>query len=145
MALEERTAELDEGYTGSNPGPNPEPMHEDFIATIYPKNLDAFTFGDQFIDDKSPKDELGKPNVETKVESMAFGEASRPSSLAFQSFNPGQSFLQSFELQLWPFDQIVHSRIAKLSFLDVTACASFVSEFSANPTYNCAFSITDVA
>ncbi|GJS33262.1 hypothetical protein Tco_0531644 [Tanacetum coccineum] len=39
----------------------------------------------------------------------------------------------------------VHSRIAKLSFLDVTACASFVSEFSANPAYNCAFSITDVA
>ncbi|GJR27317.1 ankyrin repeat-containing protein ITN1-like protein [Tanacetum coccineum] len=36
-------------------------------------------------------------------------------------------------------------RIAKLSFLDVTACASFVSELSANPTYNCAFSITDVA
>ncbi|GKB46544.1 hypothetical protein Tco_0897297, partial [Tanacetum coccineum] len=59
-------------------------------------------------------------------EGMAFGEASRPSCLAFQSFNPGQSFLQSFELQLWPFDQIGHSRIAKLSFLDVTACASFV-------------------
>ncbi|GKB07265.1 hypothetical protein Tco_0835549, partial [Tanacetum coccineum] len=57
----------------------------------------------------------------------ALGEASRPSCLAFQSFNPGQSFLQSFELQLWPFDQIVYSRIAKLSFLDVTACASFVS------------------
>ncbi|GKF09160.1 hypothetical protein Tco_0043384, partial [Tanacetum coccineum] len=45
VALEERTVELDEGQAGSNPGqshvalagPNPEPMHEDFIATVYPK------------------------------------------------------------------------------------------------------------
>ncbi|GJU68442.1 hypothetical protein Tco_1254701 [Tanacetum coccineum] len=34
-------------------------------------------------------------------------EASRISSPALQSFNPGQSFLQSFELHLWPFDQAV--------------------------------------
>ncbi|GJS79445.1 retrovirus-related pol polyprotein from transposon TNT 1-94 [Tanacetum coccineum] len=83
VALEERTA-------GSNlrqshvalAGPNPEPIHEDFVATVYPqvheslkhtneehvhlenplsssgtllsmKNLDdAFTFGDQFLNDK---------------------------------------------------------------------------------------------
>ncbi|GJU57500.1 hypothetical protein Tco_1235266 [Tanacetum coccineum] len=75
-------------------------MHEDFIATIYPavhenlkhttkeqvhiknppsssrtlssmKNLEnAFTFGDQFINDKSTKEEPGKANVETEVESM---------------------------------------------------------------------------
>ncbi|GJT79351.1 hypothetical protein Tco_1053693 [Tanacetum coccineum] len=81
-------------------GPNPEPMHEDIIATIYPevhenlklatkeqvhienppsssgtlssiKNLeDAFTFGDQFLNDKSTKEESQKANVETKVESM---------------------------------------------------------------------------
>ncbi|GKF14117.1 hypothetical protein Tco_0055579, partial [Tanacetum coccineum] len=67
-------------------GPNPEPMHEDFVATVYPqvheslkhpdeervhlenpvsstgtlssmKNLDNFTFGDQFIIDKSSEDE----------------------------------------------------------------------------------------
>nr|GEV66201.1 hypothetical protein [Tanacetum cinerariifolium]GEX49128.1 hypothetical protein [Tanacetum cinerariifolium] len=64
MSLEERTAKLDEDQAGSDPGttfesrppldedqarsnlgqcyvalagPNPEPMHEDFIATIYPK------------------------------------------------------------------------------------------------------------
>ncbi|GKB35181.1 retrovirus-related pol polyprotein from transposon TNT 1-94 [Tanacetum coccineum] len=51
---EERTFELDEGHAGSNPeqslvalaGPNLEPMHDDFLATIYPKNLeDNFTFG----------------------------------------------------------------------------------------------------
>ncbi|GJS64217.1 hypothetical protein Tco_0678781 [Tanacetum coccineum] len=81
-------------------GPNPESMHEDFITTVYPKvheslkhsteehvflenppsssgtlssmkNLDdAFTFGDQFIDDKSPKDEPGKATGDTEVESM---------------------------------------------------------------------------
>ncbi|GJY11700.1 hypothetical protein Tco_0381009 [Tanacetum coccineum] len=34
-------------------------------------------------------------------------EASRISCPALQSFNPGQSFLQSFELHLWPFDQAV--------------------------------------
>ncbi|GJR58396.1 hypothetical protein Tco_1500558 [Tanacetum coccineum] len=127
VALEERTVKLDEGQAGSDPGktpesrplpkedharsdpgqshvaqvgPNPEPMHEDFIATVYPavhenlkltteeqvyienppsssrtlssmKNLeDAFTFGDQFINGESTKEEPGKANVETEVESM---------------------------------------------------------------------------
>ncbi|GKB76267.1 hypothetical protein Tco_0943162 [Tanacetum coccineum] len=37
VALEERTVELDEGQVGSDPGPNPKPMHEDFIATVYPE------------------------------------------------------------------------------------------------------------
>ncbi|GKE42476.1 hypothetical protein Tco_1469760 [Tanacetum coccineum] len=75
-------------------------MHEEFIAIVYPevheslkltteeqvhlenppsssgilssmKNLeDAFTFGDQFLNDKSTEEELGKANVETEVESM---------------------------------------------------------------------------
>ncbi|GJY64034.1 hypothetical protein Tco_0465494 [Tanacetum coccineum] len=127
VALEERIVELDEGQAGSDPGntlesrpppdedqagsnpgpshvalsgPNPEPMYEDFIATVYPKvyeslkhttkehvflenppssfrtlssmkNLDdAFTYGDQFLYDKPMEEELGKSNVETKVESM---------------------------------------------------------------------------
>ncbi|GJS55999.1 hypothetical protein Tco_0629361 [Tanacetum coccineum] len=81
-------------------GPNPEPMHEDFVATVYPhvheilklatkeyvhiknppsssvtlssmKNLDdAFTFGDQFLNDKPSEEEPGKANVETEVESI---------------------------------------------------------------------------
>ncbi|GJV64374.1 retrovirus-related pol polyprotein from transposon TNT 1-94 [Tanacetum coccineum] len=81
-------------------GPNPEPMHDDFIAIVYPnvheslkhtteehvhlenplsslgtlssmKNLeDNFTFGDQFINDKPAKEDPGKTNMETKVESM---------------------------------------------------------------------------
>nr|GEV60460.1 putative Gag-Pol polyprotein [Tanacetum cinerariifolium] len=80
--------------------PNPEPMHEDFIAIVYPevhenlkittkeqvhienppsssetllsmKNIEEdFTFGDQFLNDKSTKEESRKVNVETKVESM---------------------------------------------------------------------------
>ncbi|GJS78668.1 hypothetical protein Tco_0728549 [Tanacetum coccineum] len=109
VALEERTVELDEGQAGSDPGktpnhvalagPNPEPMYEDFVATVYPqvheslkhpdvehvhlenplsstrtlssmKNLDNFTFDDQLIADKSPEDEPRNANIETKVESM---------------------------------------------------------------------------
>ncbi|GJS18717.1 hypothetical protein Tco_0413189 [Tanacetum coccineum] len=79
--------------------PDPEPMHDDFVATLYPqlheslkhpdeehvhlenplsltgtlssmKNLDNFTFGDQFIADKSPEDEPRNANMETEVESM---------------------------------------------------------------------------
>ncbi|GKB45040.1 hypothetical protein Tco_0889982 [Tanacetum coccineum] len=78
--------------------PDLEPMHDDFVATVYPqvheslkhpdeehvhvenplsltgtlssmKNLDNFTFGDQFID-KSLKDEPRNANMETEVESM---------------------------------------------------------------------------
>nr|GEY12240.1 hypothetical protein [Tanacetum cinerariifolium] len=81
-------------------GPNLESMHKDLIVTVYPKvyknlehiieenvflenppsssgtllsmkNLDdAFTFSDQFIHDKSPKDEVGKAIMDTEVKSM---------------------------------------------------------------------------
>ncbi|GJU33894.1 hypothetical protein Tco_1182248 [Tanacetum coccineum] len=99
---------IEEDRAGSNPrkshvvhaGPNPEPMYEDFISTVYPqvheslkltteehvyienppsssrtlssmKNLDdAFTFGDQFLNDKPTEEEPCKANMETKVESM---------------------------------------------------------------------------
>ncbi|GKB66795.1 hypothetical protein Tco_0928207 [Tanacetum coccineum] len=104
----EKSNNEDEDQAGSNLGPshvtlarpNPKPMHEDFITTVYPKvhkslkhtteehvflenppsssgtlssmkNLDdAFTFGNQFIDDKPTKEEPGKANVESEVESM---------------------------------------------------------------------------
>ncbi|GJW26822.1 hypothetical protein Tco_0040633 [Tanacetum coccineum] len=130
--LEEKTAEIDEGQAGSDPGktpesrpppeqvfidedqvgpdlgesrvalagPDPEPTHNEFIANVYPnvhetlkfpadehvileeplsssetlssmKNLDdAYTIGDQFINDKSTKDEPGKLNVDSEVVSM---------------------------------------------------------------------------
>ncbi|GKC29290.1 hypothetical protein Tco_1036584, partial [Tanacetum coccineum] len=129
--LEEKTAELDQGQAGSDPGktpksrplpeqvlmeeyqvgldprqshvalagPNPEPMYDDFVATVYPqvheslkhtseehvqmdnslsstgtlssmKNLDNFNFSDQFIADKSLEEESGNSNVDTEVESM---------------------------------------------------------------------------
>ncbi|GJR52072.1 hypothetical protein Tco_1402593 [Tanacetum coccineum] len=98
---------IEEDQAGPHPGqshvaiagPNPEPMHDDFVATVYPqvheslkhttkehvqmdnplsstgtlssmKNLDNFNFGDQFIADKSPEDESGNGNVDTEVESM---------------------------------------------------------------------------
>ncbi|GJZ72304.1 hypothetical protein Tco_0636155 [Tanacetum coccineum] len=55
---------IEEDQAGPNPGqsnvalagPNPEPMHDDFIAT--------------FINDKSTEEDPGKTNMETKVESM---------------------------------------------------------------------------
>ncbi|GKE59731.1 hypothetical protein Tco_1510098 [Tanacetum coccineum] len=81
-------------------GPNPDPTHDEFMANMYPnvheslkfptdehviledplsstrtlslmKNLDdAFTIGDQFINDKSTKDKLEKLNVEAEEVSM---------------------------------------------------------------------------
>ncbi|GKE81987.1 hypothetical protein Tco_1551987, partial [Tanacetum coccineum] len=82
VALEERTVELYEGQDGSDP------IHENLKLTTEEqvhienppslsetlslmKNLeDAFTFGDQFINDKSTEEEPRKANVETEVESM---------------------------------------------------------------------------
>nr|GEX90308.1 hypothetical protein [Tanacetum cinerariifolium] len=57
-----------EDQAGPNPGqshvalvgPNLEPMHEDFVATVYP----------QFFNDKPTEEEPDKANMETKVESM---------------------------------------------------------------------------
>nr|GEU35766.1 Gag-Pol polyprotein [Tanacetum cinerariifolium] len=110
----------DEDQAGSNPGqshvalvgPNPKPIHEDFVATVYTKvhkslkhttkehvflenlpsssgtlssikNLDdAFTFSDQFNDDKPTKEEPGKANVESEVESMVTVPIHQASSLA---------------------------------------------------------------
>ncbi|GJV98149.1 hypothetical protein Tco_1553401 [Tanacetum coccineum] len=74
VALEERNIELDEGQAGSDPGKTPEsrpPPEEDQAGSDPRQNLeDAFTFGDQFINDKSTKEEPRKANVETEVESM---------------------------------------------------------------------------
>ncbi|GJV41097.1 hypothetical protein Tco_1419537 [Tanacetum coccineum] len=99
---------MEEDQAGPNPGqshvalagPNLEPMHDDFIATAYPRvheslkhttkehvhlenplsltrtlssmksMKDNFTFGDQFINDKSTEEDPGKTNMETEVESM---------------------------------------------------------------------------
>nr|GEW34278.1 uncharacterized mitochondrial protein AtMg00810-like [Tanacetum cinerariifolium] len=108
--LEEKTVELDQGQTGSDPGlgvsrmdlvgPNPKPTHEEFMANVYPdvheslklpvdehvileeplsssgtlssmKNLDdAYTYGDQFLNDKSTEYEPRKLNMDSKVVSM---------------------------------------------------------------------------
>ncbi|GKC00957.1 hypothetical protein Tco_0987093 [Tanacetum coccineum] len=90
-------------------GPDPKPMHDDFVATVYPlvhkslkhtteehihlenplsssgtlsfmKNLDE-TFRDQFFNDK-PTKEPRKENVETKVESMVIVPIYQASSTA---------------------------------------------------------------
>nr|GEZ02197.1 hypothetical protein [Tanacetum cinerariifolium] len=102
VTLEERVVELDEGQAGSDPGntlesqppldedpagSNPEQCH--LFLDNSPSSLgtlsslknhdDAFTFGDQFIDDKLTEEEPCKANVKSKVESMpkhaAFYEA----------------------------------------------------------------------
>nr|GEU85620.1 hypothetical protein [Tanacetum cinerariifolium] len=78
---------------------DPEPMHDDFVAIMYPQvheslkypdeehdqvenplsltgtlssmnNLDAYTFGDHFFNEKPTKEETYKANIETKLESM---------------------------------------------------------------------------
>ncbi|GJW18006.1 hypothetical protein Tco_0025442 [Tanacetum coccineum] len=84
-------------------GPDPEPTHDEFMANVYPnvqeslkfpadkhvileeplsssrtlssmKNLDdAYTIRDQFLNDKSSKDEPGKLNVDSEVVSMVTG------------------------------------------------------------------------
>nr|GEZ88956.1 hypothetical protein [Tanacetum cinerariifolium] len=87
--LEEKTAEFDKGQAGSDP--DPEPMHDDFVASMFfqvndslkqpdllsstrtlssMKNLDAYTFSDQFFNDKPTNKDPRKINMETKVESM---------------------------------------------------------------------------
>ncbi|GJV21895.1 retrovirus-related pol polyprotein from transposon TNT 1-94 [Tanacetum coccineum] len=140
VALEERTIKLDEDQAGSDPsntlesrppqdedqdgsnprqshvalaGPNPEPMHKEFVSTMYPqvheslkhvhlenplssfrtlssmKNLDdAFAYGDQFLNDKPTEDEPDKTNVETKVESMVTVPIHQASSLAHPLSTP---------------------------------------------------------
>ncbi|GKB65549.1 reverse transcriptase domain-containing protein [Tanacetum coccineum] len=98
---------MEENHVGLNPGqshvslarPNPKPMHEDFVATVYPqvheslkhtdeehvhlenplsstgtlssmKNLKIFNFDDKFFNDKRTEKEPDKANMETEVESM---------------------------------------------------------------------------
>nr|GEU49207.1 hypothetical protein [Tanacetum cinerariifolium] len=99
--IEEKTAKIDEGQAGSDPSktPNPKPMHEDFVATVYPqvheslkhtdeehvhlenppsstgtlfsmKNLDNFNFDDQFFNDKPTEVEPDKAIMETEFEYM---------------------------------------------------------------------------
>ncbi|GKD16737.1 hypothetical protein Tco_1205895 [Tanacetum coccineum] len=72
-------AHMNEDRDGPDPGisrvalagPDPEPTHDEFMADLYPKNLEnAYAIGDQFINDKSSDDEPGKLNVEAKVVSM---------------------------------------------------------------------------
>ncbi|GJZ60597.1 hypothetical protein Tco_0616413 [Tanacetum coccineum] len=76
--LEEKTPELDQDQAGSDPGethksrPPPEQDPLSLTGTLSSmKNLeDAYTIGDQFINDKSAEDEPGKLNVDAKVVSI---------------------------------------------------------------------------
>ncbi|GKA93088.1 hypothetical protein Tco_0815074 [Tanacetum coccineum] len=141
--LEEKTAEINKGQAGSDPGktpefrplpdddkmdedqagpdprecrvalagPNPEPTHKEFMADVYHnvyeslkfpadkhviledplsssrtlslmKNLDdAYTIGDQFLNEKSTEDEPGTLNVEAEVVSLVTVPIHQASSL----------------------------------------------------------------
>nr|GEV35861.1 hypothetical protein [Tanacetum cinerariifolium] len=97
--LEGKTTEINEGQAGSDPGTDPGPMHDDFVATMYPqvheccmhpdeehvhmenplsstgtlssmKNLDAYTYEDKFFNEKPTQEGLRKINMETEVKSM---------------------------------------------------------------------------
>ncbi|GJS19866.1 hypothetical protein Tco_0448498 [Tanacetum coccineum] len=110
---------IDEDQAGPDPGeshvalvgPDPEPMHDEFMANVYPnvqeslkfpadehvileeplslsgtlslmKNLDdAYTIGDQFLNDKSSEDESGKLNVDSEVVYMVTVQFHQESSL----------------------------------------------------------------
>ncbi|GKB67749.1 hypothetical protein Tco_0929161 [Tanacetum coccineum] len=70
---------MDEDQAGPDPGisrvalarPDLEPTYGEFMANLYPKNLeDAYAIGDQFINEKSTDDEPEKINVEAEVVSM---------------------------------------------------------------------------
>nr|GEW02567.1 hypothetical protein [Tanacetum cinerariifolium] len=103
---------------GALAGPDPEPTHDEFMADMYPKvneslkflvdehvfledpisstgtlssmkNLeDAFPIRDQFINDKSTKDELEKPNIEAEVVSLVTVPIYQASSLVPQLSTP---------------------------------------------------------
>nr|GEV94765.1 retrotransposon protein, putative, unclassified [Tanacetum cinerariifolium] len=66
VALEERTIKIDKGQAGSDLESTK--LYQDSFVN---ENLeDNFTFSDQFLNDKPMKEEPGKANVETKLESM---------------------------------------------------------------------------
>ncbi|GKA80702.1 hypothetical protein Tco_0787394 [Tanacetum coccineum] len=142
VALEERTVELDEGQAGSdhgntlesrsppdedqvgsNPGqshvalagPNPEPMHEDFIATVYPKVHESLKHitEEHSLYDKPTEEEPGKANVETKVESMVTAPIHQASSTILL-------FLLRHRFTR-PEKQVVSPPIQELIFTAITA------------------------
>nr|GEU49603.1 integrase, catalytic region, zinc finger, CCHC-type, peptidase aspartic, catalytic [Tanacetum cinerariifolium] len=114
-------------------GPNPKLTHDDFIANVYPNvheslkfpddkhviiedplsstgtlslmnNLDdAYTIGDQFLNDKSTEDKLRKLNVEAKVVSMVtipiYQASSSVSTLSTLVIDLSPSKLVSFTTQ----------------------------------------------
>nr|GEV22471.1 hypothetical protein [Tanacetum cinerariifolium] len=69
VVMDEDQAGPDLGESrGALDGPDPDPTHNEFMADLYPKNLDdAYAIGDQFINDKFNEDEPEKPNVEAEV------------------------------------------------------------------------------
>ncbi|GKF17144.1 hypothetical protein Tco_0062062, partial [Tanacetum coccineum] len=89
---------IKEDQAGPNPGQSHHTTEEQVLIENPPsstmtlsslKNLeDTFTFGDQFLNDKPMKDEPGKANVETEVESMVTVPIHQASSSVPPLFTP---------------------------------------------------------
>nr|GEV09379.1 serine/threonine-protein kinase tricorner-like [Tanacetum cinerariifolium] len=61
---------MDEDQAGPDPGESQDPIRSTGTLSSIKNLEDAFSIGYQFINDKSTKDELEKPNVEAEVVSM---------------------------------------------------------------------------
>nr|GEV30983.1 retrovirus-related Pol polyprotein from transposon TNT 1-94 [Tanacetum cinerariifolium] len=71
--LEEKTAKIDEGRAGSDPDEEHVHVENPLSSTgtlSSMKNLDAYTFGDQFFNDKLTEEDPRKTNMEIEVKSM---------------------------------------------------------------------------
>nr|GEV80263.1 hypothetical protein [Tanacetum cinerariifolium] len=73
--LEEKTVELDQNQAGSDPE---DPLSSTGTLSSMQNLDDAYTIGDQFLNDKSTEDEPGKLNVEAEVVSMSGSYKSLP-------------------------------------------------------------------
>nr|GEU68050.1 hypothetical protein [Tanacetum cinerariifolium] len=95
---------------------DPEPMNDDFVATMYPQNLDAYTFGDQFFNDKPTKEEPDILNMDTKVESMVTISIHQASSSAHPLFTP---VIDLIPLKLDQTNRAFASRVFTLELRDL--------------------------
>ncbi|GJU33161.1 retrovirus-related pol polyprotein from transposon TNT 1-94 [Tanacetum coccineum] len=149
MNLEEKTTEIDEGQARSDPGKTPEsrpPLDDDkmdeYQARLDPgesqdpqissetlslmKNLDdAYTIGDQFLNDKSTEDEPRTLNVEAEVVSMVtvpihqadLPEADMKEMLHQQMFESGSYKSHSEHIALYEALKAYMERAQKDEFL----------------------------
>ncbi|GKD04781.1 hypothetical protein Tco_1179755 [Tanacetum coccineum] len=83
--LEEKTVEVDEGHGGSDHGPNPEPMHEDFVATVYPQVHESLKHTyEEHVHLENPLSSTGTLSSMKNLDNFNFGLSSRVFTLELQ-------------------------------------------------------------